>query len=130
MLYERDEAKQIINSITNEKVKFKFSDNVILYRTNAQSRSIEDQLRRREGIPYQIIGGVKFYDRKEVKDVLAYLRLIVNPSDSVSFSRIINFPPRGLGKTSTDKFMKFSKSKNSDFLKSIDEIDELDIGLK
>ena len=126
---ERDEAKQIINSITNEKVKFKFSDNVILYRTNAQSRSIEDQLRK-EGIPYQIIGGVKFYDRKEVKDVLAYLRLIVNPSDSVSFSRIINFPPRGLGKTSTDKFMKFSKGKNSDFLKSIEQIDELDIGLK
>ena len=80
----------------------KFSDFAVLYRTNSQSRILEDQLRR-NAIPYVIVGGVKFYDRKEIKDVIAYLRLIVNNSDLISFERIINFPPRGVGKTSVKK---------------------------
>ena len=69
----------------------------ILYRTNAQSRAIEDSLMR-EGIPYKIIGGVRFYERKEIKDALAYLKLIINPHDDVSLRRVINVPARGIGK--------------------------------
>src|SRR4029453_17436156 len=69
----------------------------VLYRTNAQSRAIEDSLMR-EGIPYKIIGGVRFYERKEIKDALAYLRLIINPHDDVSVRRVINVPARGIGK--------------------------------
>ena len=129
-LDERDEAKKIVEWIdNNENDSFKFSDHVILYRTNAQSRSIEDQLRR-EAIPYQIIGGVKFYDRKEVKDVLAYLRLIVNPSDSVSFDRVVNFPPRGIGKTSLDKFKHFAQLIDLNLINALERIDEVNIGLK
>ncbi len=80
----------------------KYSDNSVLYRMNVQSREIENVLVRR-GIPYRIIGGHKFYDRQEIKDVLAYLRLIVNDADSVSFRRVINTPKRGIGDTSVDK---------------------------
>ena len=127
---ERDEAKKIVSWIDDdENDNFKFSDHVVLYRTNAQSRSIEDQLRR-EAIPYQIIGGVKFYDRKEVKDVLAYLRLIVNPSDSVSFDRVVNFPPRGIGKTSIDKFKNFSQLIDLDLINALERINEVNIGAK
>jgi DNA helicase-2/ATP-dependent DNA helicase PcrA len=73
----------------------------VLYRTNAQSRAIEDALMR-EGVPYRIIGGVRFYERKEIKDVLAYLRLIINPHDDVSFRRVVNVPARGIGKSVID----------------------------
>ena len=69
----------------------------VLYRTNAQSRAIEDALMR-EGVPYKIIGGVRFYERKEIKDALAYLKLIINPHDDVSLRRVINVPARGIGK--------------------------------
>ncbi len=69
----------------------------VLYRTNAQSRAIEDALIR-EGLAYRIIGGVRFYERKEIKDVLAYLRLAINPHDDVSFRRVVNVPSRGIGK--------------------------------
>jgi DNA helicase II / ATP-dependent DNA helicase PcrA len=79
-----------------------YRDVAIFYRTNAQSRAIEDALRM-EGIPYQIVGGLKFYERKEVKDLLAYLRMTVNPRDSVSLRRVINVPPRGIGKVTVDK---------------------------
>jgi DNA helicase-2/ATP-dependent DNA helicase PcrA len=79
-----------------------YRDVAIFYRTNAQSRAIEDALRM-EGIPYQMVGGLKFYERKEVKDLLAYLRMTVNPRDSVSLRRVINVPPRGIGKVTVDK---------------------------
>ncbi len=69
----------------------------VLYRTNAQSRTMEDALMR-EGIAYKIVGGVRFYERKEVKDALAYMRLVINPHDDVSFRRVVNVPPRGIGK--------------------------------
>lgn len=109
-LYEAEsgegEAKYIIQEISklttpitkrrsNEKVR-NYADFAILYRTNAQSRIIEEALIH-AGIPYQIIGGVRFYDRREVKDMLAYLRLVLNPKDTVSFERIVNTPPRGIG---------------------------------
>lgn len=79
-----------------------FGDFAIFYRTNAQSRQFEDILRR-EKIPYQVVGGLRFYDRKEIKDILAYFKAILNPSDSVSLKRIINIPARGIGKTTLEK---------------------------
>ena len=107
---EYDEASYIINQIRFLKTEeyFKFSDFAILYRMNSQSRAIEDILRR-EDIPYKIIGGLKFYERKEIKDIIAYLRLIFNPSDNMSLKRIINEPKRGIGKTSLDNIAKISE---------------------
>lgn len=89
-----DEANFIVSEI--EHGKRDFNNYAILYRTNAQSRIFEEALIR-AGIPYQIIGGVRFYDRREIKDLISYLRLIINPKDSVSFERIVNTPPRGIG---------------------------------
>src|SRR5690606_20391270 len=79
-------------------------DFAILYRTNAQSRSFEESLRRLN-IPYRIYGGLSFYQRKEIKDYIAYLRFVANPDDEEAFKRIINFPARGVGKTSLDKIL-------------------------
>ncbi len=87
-----------------------YRDVAIFYRTNAQSRAIEDALRL-EGIPYQIVGGLKFYERKEVKDLLAYLRMTVNPRDSVSLRRVINVPPRGIGKVTVDKIAAHAEAR-------------------
>ncbi len=100
---EYDEATYIAEQIEHLKREeyYKYSDFAILYRMNSQSRAIEDILRR-EGIPYKIIGGLKFYERKEIKDIIAYLRLIYNVSDNLSLKRIINEPKRGIGKTSLD----------------------------
>ena len=101
---EYDEASYIVEQIEHLRREeyFKYSDFTILYRTNAQSRAIEDILRR-ENIAYKIIGGLKFYERKEIKDTISYLRLIQNPSDNLSLQRIINEPKRGIGKTSLEK---------------------------
>ena len=106
---EYDEATYIVNQITHLKTEeyLKPKDFAILYRMNAQSRAIEDILRR-EDIPYKIIGGVKFYERKEIKDIIAYLRLIHNQSDNISLKRIINEPKRGIGKTSLDNIQQIS----------------------
>jgi DNA helicase-2/ATP-dependent DNA helicase PcrA len=87
-----------------------YRDIAIFYRTNAQSRAIEDALRM-EGIPYQMVGGLKFYERKEVKDLLAYLRLVVNPRDSISLRRVINVPPRGIGKATVDKIAAHAEAR-------------------
>lgn len=118
---ERDEAEQIYRRIQHEVLveKRRFRDMVILYRTNAQSRALEDALRRRT-MAYEIVGGTKFYDRKEVKDVLAYLRLLVNPSDSVSLDRIINFPPRAIGETSMNRLRAFAREKNMALFEALD----------
>ena len=107
---EYDEAGFIVTQIEHLKYqeKFKYSDFAVLYRMNAQSRSIEDILRR-ENIPYKIIGGLKFYERKEIKDAIAYLRLIHNQNDNISLKRIINEPKRGIGKTSLDKVQELSE---------------------
>ena len=95
---ERHEANFVISNIEDLAAKgYKTRDFAVLYRTHAQSRALEEAMIMR-GFPYQIIGGLKFYDRKEIKDILAYLRLIINPSDSLALERIYNIPPRGIGK--------------------------------
>jgi len=110
---ERLEAQKVISKIQFEMTQNRrsFRDFVILYRTNAQSRVIEDSLRR-NGLAYIIVGGMRFYDRKEIKDILAYLKVIANPRDSISLKRIINFPLRGIGDKSIEKLEMFS-SENS-----------------
>ena len=107
---DRDEsdiiASKIRYAVSQEKSP---SDFAVMYRTHAQSRSIEDALRD-SGIPYIIVGGTKFYERKEIKDIVAYLRLLVNPDDSEALLRIINVPKRGVGKTSIDKLTRASQA--------------------
>ncbi|MFQ5797447.1 MAG: ATP-dependent helicase [Bacteroidota bacterium] len=107
---DRDEAYGVVQHIRDESVskKLDLKDFAVLYRTNAQSRSLEDALRR-EGIPYTIVGGVEFYKRKEIKDVLAYLKVIANPSDEGSLLRIINYPPRGIGEMAVAKLHGFAR---------------------
>lgn len=95
---EIEEADFITRAVREARQKDANTMVAVLYRTNSQSRAIEDALMR-EGVPYRIIGGVRFYERKEIKDVLAYLRLIINPHDNVSFRRVVNVPARGIGKT-------------------------------
>lgn len=106
---ERDEANFLAMTIQKQQTLFNASlgDMAILYRTNAQSRVIEENFMR-QGIPYTIVGGLKFYDRKEIKDILAYLRVIYNPQDTVSLLRIINVPKRGLGAASLAKLTGFA----------------------
>ena len=101
---EYGEAEYVMNTVISLKHRegLKNSDFAIFYRTNAQSRVFEDQLRR-ESIPYRVVGGMKFYDRKEIKDALAYLKFIINPVDLVSLLRIINTPARGIGKATIDR---------------------------
>jgi DNA helicase-2/ATP-dependent DNA helicase PcrA len=114
---DADEGQSIVSSIYTEshRHKFQFKDFAIMYRTNAQSRSLEDALRK-NSIPYTIIGGVEFYQRKEVKDVLAYLRVLVNPNDDECFLRIVNFPGRGLGDVALQNLKKFAEAKSPNLL--------------
>ena len=107
---EYDEASYIVQQINHLKTEeyLKMSDFAVLYRMNSQSRAIEDILRR-ENIPYKIVGGLKFYERKEIKDIIAYLRLISNPADNLSLKRIINEPKRGIGKTSLENIQEIAE---------------------
>ena len=102
-------AEQIEHLIREE--KYKYSDFAVLYRMNTQSRAIEEILRR-EAIPYKIVGGLKFYERKEIKDIISYLRLVQNPADNLSLNRVINEPKRGIGKTSLDKITQIAEQNN------------------
>lgn len=101
---EYGEARFIAEQVEHLKRQeyYHYSDFAVLYRMNSQSRAIEDILRR-EDIPYKIVGGLKFYERKEIKDIIAYLRLVQNQADDLSLQRIINEPKRGIGKTSLDQ---------------------------
>lgn len=110
---DNDEGKFVADTIQEQKLRNHFynRDFAILYRTNAQSRSFEESLRRM-GIAYRIYGGVSFYQRKEIKDVLAYLRVIVNTQDEEALKRIINYPVRGIGKTSIEKAVIFANEHN------------------
>ena len=125
---DSDEGRFIASSIFQEKNN-EYLDNssfAVLYRTNAQSRSIEDALRK-INIEYQVFGGLSFYQRKEIKDVLAYLRLTQNQNDEESFRRIINFPPRGIGQTTIDKLTLISEKENLSLFDSISKIKNYDI---
>ena len=125
---DSDEGRFIASSIFQEKNN-EYLDNssfAVLYRTNAQSRSIEDALRK-INIEYQVFGGLSFYQRKEIKDVLAYLRLTQNQNDEESFRRIINFPSRGIGQTTIDKLTLISEKENLSLFDSISKIKNYDI---
>jgi DNA helicase II / ATP-dependent DNA helicase PcrA len=118
---ERDEADWIVGEVQarvserpDERAWRSFA---VLYRTNAQSRALEDAFRRR-GIPYRIIGGVRFYERREIQDVLAYLRLLSNPRDSDAFERIVNWPRRGIGGTSEDRLTAWARTSGLSLLEA------------
>lgn len=114
---EELEARDIAEEIKNECTKgtYNYSQYAVLYRTNAQSRLIEKELFK-NGIPYTLVGGVNFYQRKEIKDIIAYLRLIINPMDDVSFLRVVNIPKRGIGKAALDKLQDFADENNISLL--------------
>ncbi|WCL62339.1 DNA helicase PcrA [Bacillus subtilis] len=109
--------------------KRKLSDIAILYRTNAQSRVIEETLLK-AGLNYNIVGGTKFYDRKEIKDILAYLRLVSNPDDDISFTRIVNVPKRGVGATSLEKIASYAAINGLSFFQAIQQVDFIGVNAK
>ena len=118
---DEEESNAICDSIKSE-IKLNkntFKDFAVLYRTNAQSRSIE-QAMVKEGLPYNIVGGTKFYDRKEIKDVLAYLTLVANNNDDIALKRIINFPVRGIGEKSINIFVDLAAKKKISLFKSLE----------
>ncbi|MBM7624518.1 DNA helicase PcrA [Sporohalobacter salinus] len=125
---EKEEAKYITKKIKKLKEKeedLDYEDFAVLYRTNAQTRVLEDVFRK-QGIPYRMIGGLKFYDRKEIKDILAYLRVLYNPNDDISLQRIINVPKRGIGATTVGRLNKFAAQHNISFYQAVQRVDEID----
>ncbi len=125
---DAEEGRHVAASIFDFKMQEqrKNADFAILYRTNAQSRAMEDALRKRD-IPYRIYGGLSFYQRKEIKDILAYLRILVNPKDEESLKRIINYPPRGVGQTTLDKLVVASKQHSLPLFETILKAKELQL---
>lgn len=125
---EKDEARFICRTIQQHVDDGRsLREMAVLYRTNAQSRALEDCLRNR-GIPYRIFGGLRFYDRKEIKDIIAYLRLLHNPSDTVSLRRIINVPARGIGETTLEKLERAASEAGISLYRAAAEAERLDIG--
>ncbi len=125
---EMEEADAVVNALEKEikLQKRNFSDFAILYRTNSQSRALEDAFRR-SGIPYNIVGGIRFYERKEIKDLIGYLSLIVNPKDTISLRRVINFPPRGIGMKTVDKCVIQAEKKNTDMIEVLNFPEDMGI---
>ncbi|MCM3294147.1 DNA helicase PcrA [Paenibacillus sp. MER 180] len=127
---EHDEGYFVTSEIKKNHMANKhYADHAILYRTNAQSRVIEEILIKSD-IPYQIVGGVKFYDRKEIKDLLAYLRLISNMDDDISLERVVNVPKRGIGATTMNKLAEAAATRGTSMMKVIADMDDLDISPK
>ncbi|MGI8314615.1 DNA helicase PcrA [Halobacillus mangrovi] len=128
---EREEGLFVTDKIEDlvRQGRFQYKDVAILYRTNAQSRTIEETFVK-AGVPYQMIGGTKFYDRKEIKDMLAYLRLIANPNDDLSFQRVVNEPKRGVGKTSMDKMMAYAADHDISLYEAAAEVDFVGVSAK
>lgn len=125
---ERAEGEAVVRRISNgvNSGLKKYGDFAVLYRTNAQSRSIEEAFVH-YGIPYRIVGGQRFYDRKEIKDIIAYLRVIFQPEDRVSFERIVNIPARGLGNTSVQKFLHWQLDNHLNLEAALNEVAACDI---
>jgi DNA helicase-2/ATP-dependent DNA helicase PcrA len=119
---EREEAREIVRFLKGSSLR----DSAIFYRTNAQSRAIEEMLRN-SGLPYVIVGGTRFYERQEVKDVLAYLRVFANPSDSVSLFRIINVPRRGIGDKTLDKLRDYADQTFSTPYDALNNLHKIDL---
>ncbi len=128
---ERDEARFIVSEMQKQIADKgrKFGDFAVLYRTNAQSRVIEEMLLK-ANVPYTMVGGRKFYDRKEIRDILAYLSAIANPSDSLSLERIINVPKRGIGETSVEKLREFASLHEWSLLEAAMNVDLANISGK
>lgn len=123
---ENDEARWIVGDIKarfDENPRLQYRSFSILYRTNAQSRALEDAFRR-EGIPYQVVGGVRFYERREIQDVLAYLRLISNPRDAGAFDRVVNYPRRGIGMASQERLAAWASVEGITLLEAAARADE------
>ena len=120
---EHSEAQSIVENILN--LNAKLNDTVILYRLNAQSRIIEDTLLR-NAIPYKVLGGLRFYDRKEIKDISSYLRLIVNTNDDIALRRVINEPKRGIGKTTLERVHSVSVRNALSMFEVCERADEFD----
>ena len=127
LLTDGDEGRYVASSIFENKMQQQMNngDFAILYRTNAQSRAMEDALRKRE-IPYRIYGGLSFYQRKEIKDVLSYLRLLINPNDEEALKRIINFPARGIGSTTIDKLTIAANQYGRSIFEVIENLDQME----
>ena len=127
---DSEEGRFVASNIFANKNNLQLNNDsfAVLYRTNAQSRSIEDALRRKN-ILYQVYGGLSFYQRKEIKDVLAYLRVIVNPNDEESIKRIINFPTRGIGQTTLDKLLVYSNEKNITLYNTLEILNSIEINI-
>jgi DNA helicase-2/ATP-dependent DNA helicase PcrA len=120
---ERQEGDAIVRRVRNgvDSGLRKFRDYAVLYRTNAQSRSVEEAMVH-NGIPYRVVGGVRFYDRKEIKDIIAYLRVIFQPEDRISFERIVNVPTRGIGAKSMLNFFAWQRVEGLTLLQAITEV--------
>ena len=129
-LTDGDEGRYVASTIFENKMQnqSKNGNFAVLYRTNAQSRSIEDALRKR-GLEYRIYGGLSFYQRKEIKDVLSYLRIIINPSDEEALKRIINFPGRGIGQTTIDRLIISANEHNISIFEVLKQLHELPINI-
>jgi len=127
-LNDGDEGRYVASSIFENKMQDQLlnSDFAVLYRTNSQSRAIEEALRKRE-IPYRIYGGLSFYQRKEIKDVLSYLRLVINPADEEALKRIINFPARGIGQTTVDRLLVAANGYKRSIFEVLQHLDKIDI---
>ena len=128
---DAEEGRYVANSILENQMQNQLHNDqfAVLYRTNSQSRAIEDALRKKE-IPYRIFGGLSFYQRKEIKDVLAYLRLIVNPSDEEALLRIINFPARGIGQTTVDRLILAAKDNDCTVFAVIENLERISIKIQ
>ena len=127
---DNDEGRLVANTISDVQIRQQahHKDFAILYRTNAQSRSLEESLRKRN-IPYKIYGGLSFYQRKEIKDLLAYYRLTINPNDEEAFKRIINYPTRGIGATTIQRLNIFANEHNKSIWEVINHLGEIEINI-
>ncbi len=125
---DAEEGRFVANSIWEHRMQQQMTNGqfCVLYRTNSQSRAIEDALRKRD-IPYRIYGGLSFYQRKEIKDVLSYLRLVINPKDEEALKRVINFPARGIGGTTLDRLIVAANHYNRSIFEVMENIDRIDL---